>query len=320
EVTAQGSADLAAETLDVAARASVGASTTLGTLVPPAARWASLAIETHAAGTIAAPRIALDAAVQGFGSDTPALAAALGETPRLTLRATPPERIDSLAIDGAALRVTAEGDVGTSLDATLRVVASDLAPLVPGLAGALQAQARLTGPRGDPSIALTARGERLERDGQVLEAPDLALTIATPLSAPRAEGRLRATYAGLPATLDLQGVPEGERLRLERLAFAFGPARLDARGVLDPRAATFVGNAALDVADLAPFSALAGTPMAGRAGLRATLDLRDGAQGFDATAELNDARIAGAALEGRLAAQGTLAALTASLDARADDA
>lgn len=320
ELTAQGSADLAAETLDITARATIGASTAFGTLVPPAARWSSLTAEARATGAIAAPRIALDAALQGFGSETPALAAALGEVPRISLRATLPERIDSLALDGAALRLTAEGDVGATLDATLRVVAADLAPLVPGLAGALQAEARLTGPRSDPSIALTARGERLERDGQVLEAPDLALSIATPFSAPRAEGRLRATYAGLPATLDLHGVPEGEALRLERLAFAFGPARLDASGLLDPRAATFAGDVALEAPDLAPFSALAGTPMAGRANLRARLDLRDGVQGFDATAELTDARIAGTALGGRLAAQGTLAALDATLDARAEDA
>ena len=320
EVTAQGSADLGAETLDVTARATVAASDAFGPLLPPAARWTSLTAEARATGAMRTPRIALDVAVQGFGSDTPALAAALGEAPRIALRATLPDRIESLAIDGAALRVTAEGDVGETLDATLRATVVDLAPLVPGLAGGLDAQARFTGPRTDPSIALTARGARLERDGQVLEAPELALSIATPLSAPRAEGTLRATYAGLPVTLDLHGVPQGESLRLERLAFVFGPARLDAAGLLDPRAATFVGDATLDIADLAPFSALAGTPMAGRAVLRATLDLRDGAQGFDATLEVPQARIAGTALEGRLAANGTLAALEASLDARADDA
>ncbi|CAH0207598.1 translocation/assembly module TamB domain-containing protein [Roseomonas sp. CECT 9278] len=320
EATAQGSADLAAETLDITARATIGASRVLGALLPPVAQWTSLGIEARATGAMAAPRIAIDAAVQGFGSDTPALAAALGGAPRVTLRAALPDRIDSLVIDGAALRVSAAGDVGATLDATLGVTAADLAPLVPGLAGGLQAQARLTGPRDDPSIALTARGERLERDGQVLEAPELSLSIATPFSAPRAEGSLRATYAGLPATLDLHGVPEGEALRLDRLVFAFGPARLEASGVVDPRAATFAGDVTLDVAELAPFSALAGTPMAGRAGLRATLDIRDGAQGFDVTAEVPQARIAGTALEGRLTARGTLDALDAALEARADDA
>ncbi|BDG72817.1 translocation/assembly module TamB domain-containing protein [Roseomonas fluvialis] len=320
EVTAAGSADFAAETLDITARASVGGSAVLGALVPPVARWASLSAEVHASGAMRTPRIALDAAVQGFGSDTPALAAALGETPRIALRTALPDRIESLAIDGAALRVTAEGSVGETLDATLRVVAADLAPLVPGLAGGLEAEARLTGPRADPSVALTARGERLERDGQVLEAPELSLSLATPFSAPRAEGTLRATYAGLPATLDLHGVPEGENLRLDRLAFAFGPARVDATGVVNPRAATFAGDVTLDVPDLRPFAALAGTPMAGRASLRARLDVRDGAQGFDATAELADARIAGTALDGRLAAQGTPEAFDATLEARADDA
>jgi translocation and assembly module TamB len=319
QATAQGSADLAAETLDITARIEQRGSAALGALVPPIARWAALTIEAQASGPMRAPRVALDATAQGFASDTPALVATLGETPRLRLRAALPTRIEALSIDGAALRITAEGDIGETLDATLRVVAADLAPLLPGLAGGLQAEARLTGPRSDPSVALTARGERLERDGQVLEAPELALSIATPFSAPRAEGTLRATYAGLPATLDLHGVPEGEALRIERLAFAFGPARVDAHGVVDPRAATFAGDVAIDVTDLAPFAALAGTPMAGRASLRARLDLREGAQGFDATAELAQARIAGRALEGRLTAQGTLAALDATLEARADD-
>ncbi len=320
EATAQGGADLAAETLDITARIALRGSDALGALVPPAARWSALSLDARASGAMRTPRVLLDAVAQGFGSTTPALAAALGETPRVSLRAALPTRIEALSIDGAALRVTAEGDVGETLDATLRVVAADLAPLMPGLAGALQTEARLTGPRGDPSVALTARGERLERDGQVLEAPELALSIATPFSAPRAEGRLRATYAGLPAMLDLRGVPEGEALRIERLAFAFGPARLDASGVLDPRGATFAGDVALDVPDLAPFAALAGTPMEGRANLRARLDLREGVQGFDTTAELADARIAGTALGGRLAAQGTLAALDATLEARAEDA
>lgn len=319
DATAQGSADLAAETFDITARVALRGSEAFGTLVPPVARWSALAIDARATGAMRAPRLELDATAQDFGSDTPALAAALGETPRVTLRAALPTRIESLAIDGAALRVTAEGDVGETLDATLRVVATDLAPLVPGLAGGLQAEARLTGPRDDPSVTLTARGERLERDGQVLEAPELALSIATPFTAPRAEGTLRATYAGLPVSLDLHGVPEGEALRLDRLAFAFGPARLDASGVLDPRAATFAGDVALAVPDLAPFAALAGTPMEGRANLRARLDVRDGTQAFDATAELADARIAGTAMSGRLAALGTLNAFDATLEARADD-
>ncbi len=320
EASAQGSADLAAETLDITARVALRGSETFGALVPPVARWSAFTIDARATGAMRAPRLELDAAAQGFASDTPALSAALGETPRIKLRAALPTRIDALTIDGAALRVTAEGDVGETLDATLRAVATDLAPLVPGLAGGLQAEARLTGPRTDPSVTLTARGERLERDGQVLEAPELALSIATPFSAPRAEGTLRATYAGLPVSLDLHGVPQGEALRLDRLAFAFGPARLEANGLLDPRAATFVGDVSLDVPSLAPFAALAGTPMEGRASLRARLDLREGVQGFDATAELSDARIAGTAVGGRLTAQGTLDALDATLEARADDA
>jgi translocation and assembly module TamB len=319
-VEAEGGADLAAQTLDVALRAAVGGSAALGTLVPPQARWDALNVQARAEGRMNAPRVVLDLAVQGFGSDIPQLAAALGPTPRLTLRAVAPERIEALEVDGAALRLTAEGDVGETLDATLRAQVADLAPLVPGFTGGLQAELRATGPRTDPSLALTARGERLERDGQVLEAPEVALSVATPFSAPRAEGRIAARYAGLPVTLDLNGLPDGERLRIERLDAAFGPARLTAAGVLDPQALTYVGEVALEAADLAPFSALAGTALTGSLALRAALDLRDGQQGFDATLDVPDASVGGTPVAGRVSANGTLAALDAEIEARAMDA
>jgi translocation and assembly module TamB len=320
DVTAEGSADLAAGTVDIGARAALAGSAAFGALVPEAARWDSLRADLRATGPMAAPTIALDVAPQGFGSSIPQAVAALGPAPRLSLRATLPDRIETLTLDGAALRVTAEGGVGETLDATVRATVADLAPLVPGLAGGVQAELRATGPRSDPSLALTAQGERLEGQGQVVEGLALDLRVATPLSAPRADGTLRATYAGLPVTLDLRGRPDGEKLRIEALTAGFGPARLAAQGLVDPQAATFVGEADLDVPDLAPFAALAGTPMAGRVRLRAVADLRDGVQGFDATLEVPEATVAGTPLGGTVKAAGTLAALDASVEARAQDA
>ena len=317
---ASGSADLAAERLDLALRVAVGESSAFGDVIPPVARFAGVTAEARATGAMRAPAVALDIATTGFGSDTPAIAAALGATPRLSLRAALPDRIEALSIEGSGATVTAEGAVGETLDATIRAHVADLAPLLPGLAGALAAEARITGPRSDPSIALTARGERVARGTEVLEAPDLALTVATPLSAPRAEGRLTATYAGLPVALDLAAAPEGERIRLARLAARFGPARLDAAGLANPAAATFEGNASLDVTDLAPFSALAGQRLAGRVALRAALGLRDGVQGFDATLDVPEARLDATVLGGRIAARGTLAAAEVEVEARAQDA
>ncbi|MEO3473884.1 translocation/assembly module TamB domain-containing protein [Roseomonas sp. CAU 1739] len=320
QVVADGSADLAAGTLDLGARIEAVGSAAFGALLPDAARWEALRAQARATGRMAAPTVTLDVAPEGFGSAIPQVVAALGSAPRLALRATLPDRIETLTLEGASLRVTAEGTVGETLDATLRATIADLAPLVPGLAGGVQAELRATGARGDPSLALTAQGERLEREGQVLEGLALDLRVATPLSAPRAEGTLRATYAGLAVALDLRGLPEGEKLRIEALTAGFGSARLAGQGLLDPQAATFVGEATLDVPDLAPFAALAGTPMAGRVALRAALDLRDGVQGFDATLEVPQATIAGTPLGGTLKAAGTLAALEASLEARAQDA
>ncbi len=319
-VMAEGGADLAASTVDLTARIEAGASTLLGALVPDAARWASLRATARASGPMVGPQVSLDLDTQGFGSAIPQVEAALGPTPRLALRATLPDRVESLTLAGAALQVTAEGAVGETLDATLRATVADLAPLVPRLAGGLQAELHATGPRDDPSLTITARGERLESQGQVVEAPALDLRVATPLSALRAEGTLRATYAGLPASVDLRALPEGEKIRLEALAAAFGPARVNAQGLIDPQAATFVGEAALDVPDLAPFATLAGAPMSGRIALRARGDIRDGVQGFDATLEVPQASIAGTPLGGTVRAEGSLAALEASIEARAQDA
>lgn len=315
-----GSVDLGVGTVDVALRLALAESRALGPLLPPAARWRALTAEARATGAMAAPQVALDLALEGFGTDTPQIAAALGEAPRLTLRAALPDRIETLTLEGGALRLTAEGAVGEVLDATIRARVADLAPLVPGLAGGLNAEARLTGPRTDPSIAVTAEGERLERDGQVVEAPQLALNVATPLSAPRAEGRLSARYAGLPVTLDLRGLPDGPRLRLEHLVAVFGPARLEATGLLDPEAATFAGEAAFEATDLAAFSTLAGTPLSGRVTFYAALSAEGGVQGFDALLDVPEANVAGTPLGGRLTAAGTLAALDAALEARAMDA
>ncbi|MBB5689636.1 translocation and assembly module TamB [Roseomonas alkaliterrae] len=319
-LSAHGGAALAEETLDLTLQAELGPSTPLGALLPPAARWEGLRLEARVEGPMAAPRLGLDLAATGFGSDTPAILAALGATPRLRLRAALPDRIEALSLEGAGLRAEAAGDVGERLDATLTAEIADLAALVPGLAGGLRAELRASGPRADPSLDLIARGERIERDGQVLEAPEARLSLATPFSAPRAEGRIAARYAGLDLHLDLDGEPEGERLRIRRLDAAFGPARLEASGLLDPGAATFAGEVALAADDLAPFSALAGTPLTGRLALRGRLDAPGGVQGFDLSLDIPAASAGGTPLGGRLAARGTLAALEAELEARAMDA
>ncbi len=284
------------------------------------AQWELLALRARATGAMAAPLVEADLAVRGFASDTPQLQAALGATPSLAVRASLPERIESLTLQGAGVQVTAEGDVGETLDAIIRARVDDLAPLAPGLAGALRAEARLTGPRADPSLSLTAQGERIEREGQVLEAPELSLRVSTPLSAPRAEGTLSARYGGMDVSLDLSALPEGEKVRIERLAAVFGPARLSVQGLVDPAAPSFVGEANLAVTDLAPFSALAGTPLAGSVTLAASGGMREGVQAIDATLEVPSASFGGTALGGRLTAQGTLADLEAVLEARAMDA
>ena len=312
-----GSADLAAKTMDMALRLTLAASQGFGAVVPPQAAWETVQAEATARGPFAAPRIALQAHVARFASNLPQAVAALGETPRLTLDASLPDRIHALRLTGAGTELTASGAIGETLDFVANLRVQDLALFAPGAKGSVTAEARLTGARGDPNLDLTVRGERISGAGREIERPEIIAHVATPLSAPRADIRATGRFSGLALDANIQGRPEGERMRLEAARIAFGPARLEARGAIDTKAAIFEGDVRLDVPDLAPFSALAGMPLGGRVGFQARLWPENGLQGLDARLETPGLRAGTTAADGRLTAKGTPAALEAELQARA---
>ena len=271
-------------------------------------------------GKLAAPRVTLDAALAGFSTTIPELGAALGASPRLQARATAPTRIDSLTLTGDGAELTASGDAGETLDLRFGLRLADLARLVPEFAGALTAEGHLRGARDDPSITLQARGESITRGAEVLTAPSLDLRLETPLSRPRAEAQLHASYAGLPVTLDLLGVPEGTALRLQKLEASFGPARLSGSGLLDVRKPLFDGTLSLNIPDLEPFSTLLGQELAGALSLEAEGRDANGAQQISAKLSAPEIKLDGRAAALQMELTGGLDDLRAKLEARYGEA
>ena len=277
-VTLSGRLDPKREEVTVQGSIALGASQMLAAYLPDEVAWESATARLQVDGRLAAPRVTLDAALAGFSSTITALGAALGTSPRLQARATGPTRIESLTLTGDGAELTASGDIGETLDLRFGLRLADLARLVPELAGALTAEGHVRGARDDPSITLQARGESITRGAEVLTAPSLDMRLETPLSRPRAEAQLRATYGGLPVMLDLLGVPEGRALRLQKLDASFGPARLSGSGLLDVQRPLFAGALSLAIPDLAPFANLLGHEVTGSLSLEAEGRDADGAQ------------------------------------------
>jgi translocation and assembly module TamB len=287
-----------------------------GALVPEGFGWDAIRAQFAAVGPAAGPSLRLELVPEALRTAPEQLTAALGASPRLTLATQGMERIESLVLDGAALRITASGRVMEPLDLRVDTSAPDVARILPGSQGGLQAGLRVTGAMADPAIALTARAARLAFGAQAVEGLELTAQVATPLSAPKAQARLAARYAGLPVTLDIEGNPEGSAMRLARAEAGFGPARLSASGLLDLAAAIFEGQATLDMPDVAPFTPLAGQPLSGRARLTAQLTRIEALQGFDATLEVPGLRFGTTPVAGRVTARGTPEDAQLTLDIR----
>ncbi len=316
EVTLSGSLDPKREEAALQGTIALGASQMLAAYLPEEVAWESASARFQVDGKLAAPRVTLDAALTGFSSTIPAL----GASPRLQARATAPTRIESLTLTGDGAELTAAGDVGETLDLRFGLRLADMARLVPELAGALTAEGHVRGARDDPSITLQARGESITRGTEVLTAPSLDLRLETPLSRPRAEAQLRATYGGLPVMLDLLGVPEGAALRLQKLEASFGPARLSGSGLLDVQKPLFVGALSLNIPDLEPFSTLLGQALTGALSLEAEGRSANGAQQVSAKLNAPDITLGGRAMALQMELAGGLDDVRAKLDARYGEA
>ncbi|MCA3279902.1 MAG: translocation/assembly module TamB domain-containing protein [Roseomonas sp.] len=320
EVTLAGSFDPKREEAALHGNIALAASAMLAAYVPEEIAWEAARARFRLDGRLTAPQVALDAEMQGFSSSITELGAALGATPRLSVQGRAPTRIERLTLIGAGNELTASGDVGENLDLRFGLHISDMAKLVPELAGAVTAEGHLHGARDDPSITLKAEGESITRGTEVLAAPRLDLLLETPLSRPRAEARLEANYAGQPLTLTLSGQPEGSALRINELEAAFGAARLSGRGLLDVQKPLFDGALSLAIPDLAPFSDLMGHALTGSLSLEA--EGRDAAGLQQVTAKLSapEASFDGRKLALRAELAGSLDDASASFTARHGEA
>lgn len=301
EVTLAGRLDPKREEAMLAGTIALGESAMLAAYVPEELAWEATTARFRLDGKLLAPHVALEAEMKGFSSSIAALGAALGAKPRLELQARAPTQIERLVLTGDGNELTASGDIGERLDLRFGLRMADLARIVPELSGALTAEGHVQGARDDPSITLQARGEAITRGTEVLAAPSLDLKLETPFSSPRAEARLEATYAGLPLTLSLSGVPEGRALRITQLDATFGAARLAASGLLDVQKPLFAGALSLAIPDLAPFGDIFGHRLTGSLALEAEGRDADGVQ--QVTLKLTapemtwDGRVAAVALE-----------------------
>ena len=323
-VSAEGRADLSAETLDMRVALDVAAADRLRPLVPETVRWAGIAAKARIGGTFSEPSLDLDATPEALGTGVPQADALLGPSPRLALRAALPGPRFDATLDGAASKLSAKGNLaGETIALHANVSVPNLAVLGAGSEGALEADLHAEGPRNNPDLTLQARSGRIEAAGRVLERLVLDATVKQPATAPTVDARASGEIEDLPISLAVRGRPQGEALRLEEGVARLGPAKLEASGLLEttgPAGPVFEGTARLDAPDLAPLGRLAGQALAGRLALDATLDRAEGGeQAFDV--RLDAPRLAYGGNDGslRATAKGTPSDLAWTVQGRATE-
>ncbi len=214
--------------------------TTFATWLPDGVGWRALTAEGSVTGHLAAP--ALEVTLQADGPQGLGQADAwLGESLRLHAALTP-ARVEA-ELTGERLAARVAGPIQAPLDVTFTLSAQD----PPGLGGTITAEGRLTGTPEAPRVQAQLRAERLESQGQVLEA--VTLTADASLTAARITAG--GQFQGRPLHLDFDARREGEALRLERLEARFAEARLTGRAEGQLPAGPFSGELRLDAPDLA---------------------------------------------------------------------
>ncbi|WP_207537485.1 translocation/assembly module TamB domain-containing protein [Sabulicella rubraurantiaca] len=296
--------------LDLAVSLALAGSDRFAGLVPQGIAFTALAADARVSGPTSRPLVEGTAVPQGLATGVEAADTLLGPTPRLAFRVTPDLAGTRLEVAGAALTALVEGDLGETLDARGEARVSAIPGGVEGEA-LLRFTAR--GPRTDPAVSLNLEAPRLAVTG--VTARDLAISaeIANALSAPTGTVRGGGVVLDLPLRLDIAARPENGAVRLERGRVEFGPAVLEASGLLDPAAPRGVGNARLTVADLRPFSALAGQQLGGRVNASAE---GDSAGTWRLVLEAPTLSLAGQSGNARLALDGRADRAEVSFEAR----
>ncbi len=304
EVSAQGSMEM----LNI--EGTVANSAALAPLVPDVVGWESIALN----GSIANGQdFKVKVVPQGLRLPAPG-DAALGPAPVLEYAGTI-SRIDSLTVDGAALRLEGSGTFGEELGLDLHLAVPEISRIQPQVSGPADLRATLRGPAANPAITAHLTSPGLTAAGRHIEAPDLR--VETPAAMGLAgSAHLTARAEGQPVTLALRAAAEGALIRLEEAQGQFGPIDLRADGIFDTATTLFDGHAAVTSENLAPLSALAGQPIAGKLDIGATLAPREGHQGLDAHARVQQLQAAGQTVAAEMTLKGTDAAFDWAFNAR----
>ena len=184
--------------------------------------------------------------------------------------------VDGLDLSGADLRLTGSAALPPGLAriaAKLSLALPRLAPLSPGsgIGGRLTAAADLAGPWSALAGTVQVAADRLALRGTPLGRLDGTVAIGN-LAAPAGRMSLRfAGLAGLAGTVAGDVSLQAGSLALSHLDLRVAGARLSGDLTLDPARRLARGTVAASLPDLAPFSRLAGMPLAGRIEARATL-------------------------------------------------
>jgi translocation and assembly module TamB len=218
-------------------------------------------------------------------------------TLQLTARRNGAMAIDELVlalpigrVTGDALFATPDRTIAGHLRASLPDLAAFSASPKPQSHGSAEIELSLSGTESQPHLELTASGDDLSAAGSVAEHADAHLdvttsgTLGTPAARIAAEvvGRVTgvASLAGtqLPASLDRDftfslkatSVPADRAVELTELAAHGGGLDFVGSGRFDPAKQLADGRLQFTVADLRPFSGLAGRPIGGAVSLGAT--------------------------------------------------
>ncbi len=240
----------------------------------------------------------------------PEFAPLVGDQLALSLRTGFGEQIvvDALSIEAAAGTVSGNGTFGgptEAVEAHLRANVPDLSPLAgllgSNLAGAASLTADVTGTEKRPALTLNLSGTaiRLGSSGAehveaevsavptgALDKPDARIEFA---AKGRIEGLVTPEGVAVPRELgrdidwSLAGIAarDGSAVDLTRLSAEGAGLALSGAGQLTGGGQTVEGQLHLSIADLRPFSGLAGHPLAGSLELAADA-AREGTTGFAA--------------------------------------
>jgi translocation and assembly module TamB len=286
-------------------------------------------------GDATVPVLAVDLEARGDGIALadPLLAAIVGAAPHLVAAATldgAAVSIDSARLTAAALTADATGTVGETIELAIDASAPALAPLSTpvgvDLAGGLTVSAQVSGAVADPAVTARLSGSRMALAGVALGDPTAEISVAGIAAEPQGEATLIAAPGGatLRADTTFRILADGgvwlDDLKIDGAGGTrlVGDLGLGADGRVD-------GTLDGEIADLAVWERMAGTPLAGAVGFRLSasagqgqhlsveatgrdLVLADAAtiRGLRLDAEIDDA-LAAPAIEARLAAEGVAA-------------